>query len=151
MSGSQSTMAEPVAEDSVLKKDSLAALQTLYAAEPKAKEIGDRSKAILIFPNLVKAGFIAGVQGGDGVLIENGKITGVYNNTAVSRMACKPVSRRSRKPWRSPDDRCCVELLHSSRADGQIGMGPSVVVVDAGAAWSATTTTLEVRRLCVHF
>src|SRR5216683_206442 len=84
MSGSQATMAAPVAEDAVLKRDSLAALQTLYAAEPKAKEIGMRSKAILVFPNLVKAGFIAGVQGGDGVLIENGKITGVYNNTAVS-------------------------------------------------------------------
>ena len=63
MSGSQSTTATPVAEDAVLKQDSLAALQTLYAKEPKAKEIGDRSKAILVFPNLVKAGFIAGVQG----------------------------------------------------------------------------------------
>jgi lipid-binding SYLF domain-containing protein len=70
MSGSQATTAAPVADDAVLKRDSLAALQTLYAKEPKAKEIGDKSKAILVFPNLVKAGFIAGVQGGDGVLIE---------------------------------------------------------------------------------
>jgi hypothetical protein len=63
MSGSQSTLAAPVAEDAVLKRDGLAALKMLYVAEPKAKEIGMRSIAILVFPNVVKAGFIAGVQG----------------------------------------------------------------------------------------
>jgi lipid-binding SYLF domain-containing protein len=140
MSGSQSTMAEPVAEDAVLKKDSLAALQTLYAKEPKAKEIGDRSKAILVFPNLVKAGFIAGVQGGDGVLIENGKITGVYNNTAVSYGLQAGVQTFAEAMFLTTD--AAVNYLHSS--DGwSIGMGPSVVVVDAGAARSLTTTTLQ--------
>jgi lipid-binding SYLF domain-containing protein len=64
MSGSQSTLAAPVAEDAVLKRDGLAALKMLYVAEHKAKEIGMRSIAILVFPNVVKAGFIAGVQGG---------------------------------------------------------------------------------------
>lgn len=140
MSGSQSTMAEPVAEDAVLKKDSLAALQTLYAKEPKAKEIGDRSKAILVFPNLVKAGFIAGVQGGDGVLIENGKITGVYNNTAVSYGLQAGVQTFAEAMFLTTD--AAVNYLHSS--DGwSIGMGPSVVVVDAGTARSLTTTTLQ--------
>jgi lipid-binding SYLF domain-containing protein len=140
MSGSQSTMAEPVAEDAGLKKDSLAALQTLYAKEPKAKEIGDRSKAILVFPNLVKAGFIAGVQGGDGVLIENGKITGVYNNTAVSYGLQAGVQTFAEAMFLTTD--AAVNYLHSS--DGwSIGMGPSVVVVDAGAARSLTTTTLQ--------
>ncbi len=140
MSGSPATMAPPVAEDAGLKKDSLAALQTLYAAEPKAKEIGDRSKAILIFPNLVKAGFIAGVQGGDGVLIENGKITGVYNNTAVSYGLQAGVQTFAEALFLTTD--AAVNYLHSS--DGwSIGMGPSIVVVDAGKARSLTTTTLQ--------
>ncbi|MFL9911183.1 lipid-binding SYLF domain-containing protein [Paraburkholderia sp. RL17-337-BIB-A] len=140
MSASQSTTAAPVAEDAVLKNDSLAALQTLYAKEPKAKEIGDRSKAILVFPNLVKAGFIAGVQGGDGVLIENGKITGVYNNTAVSYGLQAGVQTFAEVMFLTTD--AAVNYLHSS--DGwSIGMGPSVVVVDAGAARSLTTTTLQ--------
>ncbi|MFL9904522.1 lipid-binding SYLF domain-containing protein [Paraburkholderia fungorum] len=140
MSGSQSTTATPVAEDAVLKKDSLAALQALYAKEPKAKEIGDKSKAILVFPNLVKAGFIAGVQGGDGVLIENGKITGVYNNTAVSYGLQAGVQTFAEAMFLTTD--AAVNYLHSS--DGwSIGMGPSVVVVDAGAARSLTTTTLQ--------
>jgi lipid-binding SYLF domain-containing protein len=140
MSGPQSTMAAPVAEDSVLKKDSLAALQTLYAKEPKAKEIGDRSKAILVFPNLVKAGFIAGVQGGDGVLIENGKITGVYNNTAVSYGLQAGVQTFAEAIFLTTD--AALNYIHSS--DGwSIGVGPSVVVVDEGKARSLTTTTLQ--------
>jgi lipid-binding SYLF domain-containing protein len=133
-------MAPPVAEDAVLKRDSLAALQTLYAAEPKAKEIGMKSKAILVFPNLVKAGFIAGVQGGDGVLIENGQITGVYNNTALSYGLQAGVQTFAEAMFLTTDD--AVNYLHSS--DGwSIGMGPSVVVVDAGKAKSLTTTTLQ--------
>jgi lipid-binding SYLF domain-containing protein len=140
MSGSQSTTATPVAEDAVLKKDSLAALQALYAKEPKAKEIGDKSKAILVFPNLVKAGFIAGVQGGDGVLIENGKITGVYNNTAVSYGLQAGVQTFAEAMFLTTD--AAVNYLHSS--DGwSLGMGPSIVVVDAGKARSLTTTTLQ--------
>jgi lipid-binding SYLF domain-containing protein len=140
MSAPQSTTATPVAEDAVLKQDSLAALQTLYAKEPKAKEIGDKSKAILVFPNLVKAGFIAGVQGGDGVLIENGKITGVYNNTAVSYGLQAGVQTFAEAMFLTTD--AAVNYLHSS--DGwSIGMGPSVVVIDAGKARSLTTTTLQ--------
>jgi lipid-binding SYLF domain-containing protein len=140
MSGSQATTAAPVAEDAVLKRDSFAALQTLYAKEPKAKEIGDKSKAILVFPNLVKAGFIAGVQGGDGVLIENGKITGVYNNTALSYGLQAGVQTFAEAMFLTTDS--AVNYLHSS--DGwSIGMGPSIVVVDAGAARSLTTTTLQ--------
>ena len=141
MSGtSQTTTAAPVAEDAVLKRDSFAALQTLYAKEPKAKEIGDKSKAILVFPNLVKAGFIAGIQGGDGVLIENGKVTGVYNNTAVSYGLQAGVQTFAEAMFLTTD--AAVNYLHSS--DGwSIGMGPSIVVVDAGAARSLTTTTLQ--------
>ena len=138
MSGS--TTAAPVSEDSVLKRDSFAALQTLYAKEPKAKAIGDQSKAILVFPNLVKAGFIAGVQGGDGVLIENGQITGVYNNTAVSYGLQAGVQTFAEAMFLTTD--AAVNYLHSS--DGwSIGMGPSVVVVDEGVAKSMTTTTLQ--------
>jgi lipid-binding SYLF domain-containing protein len=137
---SQTTTAAPVAEDAVLKRDSFAALQSLYAKEPKAKEIGDKSKAILIFPNLVKAGFIAGIQGGDGVLIENGKVTGVYNNTAVSYGLQAGVQTFAEAMFLTTD--AAVNYIHSS--DGwSIGMGPSIVVVDAGAARSLTTTTLQ--------
>jgi lipid-binding SYLF domain-containing protein len=135
-----SSMAPPVAEDAILKRDSLAALQTLYAKEPKAKEIGERSKAILVFPNLVKAGFIVGVQGGDGVLIENGQVTGIYNNTAVSYGLQAGAQSFAEAMFLTTD--AAVKYLRSSNG-WSIGVGPSVVVVDAGTAKSLTTTTLQ--------
>lgn len=73
-----------IAEGSILKRDSFAALEHLYANQPHARELAERSKAILIFPNLTQAAFLDGVQGGDGVLIENGKVTGIFNNTMMS-------------------------------------------------------------------
>jgi lipid-binding SYLF domain-containing protein len=133
-------MASPVADDAVLKRDSFAALQALYAKEPKSKEIGDKSKAILIFPNLVKAGFLAGVEGGDGVLIENGRVTGVYNITAVSYGMQAGVEKFAQAMFLTND--AAVNYLRSS--DGwSLGVGPTVVLVDAGAARSLTTTTLQ--------
>jgi lipid-binding SYLF domain-containing protein len=140
MSTPPTTMAEPVHEEAALKKDSLAALQTLYAKEPKAKEIANKSKAVLVFPNLVKAGFLGGVQWGDGVLIENGKITGIYNNTALSYGLQAGVQTFAQAMFLTTD--AAVKYLRSS--DGwSIGMGPSIVLVDEGAARSLTTTTLQ--------
>jgi lipid-binding SYLF domain-containing protein len=140
MSAPPPTMASPVAEDAVLKRDSLAALQALYAKEPKAKEIADKSKAILIFPNLVKAGFLAGVEGGDGVLIENGKVTGVYNISAVSYGMQAGVEKFAQAMFLTND--AALNYLHSS--DGwSLGVGPTVTLVDVGAARSLTTTTLQ--------
>lgn len=140
MSAPPPTMASPVADDAVLKRDSFAALQALYAKEPKSKEIGDKSKAILIFPNLVKAGFLAGVEGGDGVLIENGRVTGVYNITAVSYGMQAGVEKFAQAMFLTND--AAVNYLRSS--DGwSLGVGPTVVLVDAGAARSLTTTTLQ--------
>jgi lipid-binding SYLF domain-containing protein len=122
-------MAKPVDDDAVLRKDSLAALQTLYAKEPKSKEIGNKSKAVLVFPNLVKAGFLAGVEGGDGVLIENGQVTGVYNLTAVSYGMQAGVQSFAQAMFLTTDS--AVNYLHNS--DGwSVGVGPSIVVVDAG-------------------
>ncbi len=43
-----------------LIRESDTALANLYANEPNAKLLGDRAKAILVFPNILKAGFIVG-------------------------------------------------------------------------------------------
>jgi lipid-binding SYLF domain-containing protein len=43
------------AED--LNKDAVQALETLYKTNPVAKDLSKRAKAVLVFPNIVKAGF----------------------------------------------------------------------------------------------
>jgi len=51
-----------------IDRDVTAALQTLYANTPGAKDLGNQAKGILVFPNIVKGGFLFAAQYGDGSL-----------------------------------------------------------------------------------
>lgn len=67
-----------------INRDVDRALGALYAAQPKARDLGKRAKAILVFPKIIKAGLIIGGQGGDGALRVGGKTVGYYNIAAAS-------------------------------------------------------------------
>ena len=67
-----------------ISTDSRAALSKLYASNPSAKILGDKAKAVLVFPSILKAGFIVGGQGGDGAMIKAGKVGGYYRTLAAS-------------------------------------------------------------------
>jgi lipid-binding SYLF domain-containing protein len=116
------------------------ALQHLYAAQPRTRELGRHAKAILVFPKIVKAGLIIGGQGGDGALLENGRARGFYNIAAASFGLQIGAQTFSYALFFMNDS--ALQYLESS--DGwAIGTGPSVVVVDKGAAASLTSTTLS--------
>ena len=51
-----------------IDRDAAAALRRLYAAEHRTVSLGQKAAGILVFPKIVKAGFIFGAQGGKGVL-----------------------------------------------------------------------------------
>lgn len=53
-----------------LDKDSRQALQTLFQSHPVAESISSTAKAVLVFPNVVKAGLVFGGSYGEGELIE---------------------------------------------------------------------------------
>jgi len=58
------------------------ALSTLYAAQPKARDLARRAKAILMFPKIIKAGLLIGGQSGDGCLRVGSQTVGYYNIAA---------------------------------------------------------------------
>ena len=60
------------------------ALEDLYDSSPGARELGKTAKGILVFPRVVKGGFIFGGQYGEGALIKNGNTAGYYNTLAAS-------------------------------------------------------------------
>jgi lipid-binding SYLF domain-containing protein len=62
MGSSPAGAASPEGIDS----DAQAALQTLYSSTPAVKTLGEAAKGILVFPNIVRAGFIFGAQYGKG-------------------------------------------------------------------------------------
>ena len=128
------------AESSGVDKNSRAALEKLYANEPAAQELGDKAKAILVFPNIFKAGFLGGAHYGEGVLFQDGKVMGHYNSVAGSFGLQAGVQVFSYAMFLMNDN----ALAYLDRSRGwEIGVGPSIVVVSTGMGKSITSTTLR--------
>ena len=120
--------------------DVRAALDTLYASTPAAKHIGEHARAILVFPRIVKAGFIIGGQYGEGALVQDGKIIGHYNSVAGSYGLQAGVQAFGYALFLMNDK----ALAYLDQSGGwEIGVGPSIVIVDRGKAKALTTTTLR--------
>jgi lipid-binding SYLF domain-containing protein len=117
------------------------AYRTLVTTTPKAGELATKATAVLVFPDILKAGFLVGAQGGDGVMFgPDGKVMGYYNAKAVSYgMQAGAQSFHQALFLMTP-----AALSHLNSSDGlSLGVGPSVVVVDEGKAKSMTTETLQ--------
>jgi len=67
-----------------LVSDSRQALQQLVGQNPAAAKAKSKAVAILVFPKVVKAGFIVGAQEGRGILFQRGQPTGRYRTVAAS-------------------------------------------------------------------
>jgi len=59
-------------------------LRLLEAQQPRARFLARHAKAILVFPSILKGGFIFGAETGNGVLLDHGKTAGYYNLTGGS-------------------------------------------------------------------
>lgn len=125
------------AADLIRKSD--AALANLYADEPRAVVLRDKSVGILVFPTIVKAGFIFGAQTGDGVLFLGGQPDRYYNISAGSWGLQAGVQAFSYALFFI--NQASLNYLAKS-AGWSIGSGPSIVVLNKGAATGFTSTTL---------
>ena len=67
-----------------LTNDARHALQQLVAQNPAAAKAKSKAVAVLVFPDVVKAGFIFGAQGGKGILFTHGTPDGRYRTVAAS-------------------------------------------------------------------
>jgi lipid-binding SYLF domain-containing protein len=126
------------AED--LDKDSRQALQTLYKTEPVAKTLSHTAKAVLVFPNIVKAGVVFGGSYGEGVLIKGSKVVDYYNTVSGSWGLQFGAQSYGYAMFLMTDK--AIKYIEDTKG-WEIGVGPSVVVVDEGIAKSLTTTSLK--------
>src|SRR5437868_11365052 len=67
-----------------LTSQSRAALRQLLAQNPAGARANRKALAVLVFPDVVKAGFIFGAQGGKGILFIHGQPRGRYRTVAAS-------------------------------------------------------------------
>ena len=123
-----------------LDRDSKAALAALYAKQSAAKLLGGKAKAVLVFPEMVKAGFMFGGQVGEGALLQNVKTTAYYNSVAASYGFQAGIQKFGYALFFMNDE--ALAALDSSKGF-EVGMGPSIVVVDAGVGKSLTSRTIK--------
>ena len=123
-----------------LDQQAAASLQDLYKQTPAAKALAAKAKGILVFPRIIKAGFIVGGQGGDGVLLKKGKTAGYYNTGALSVGLQAGAQSFGYALFFMSD----AALKYLEESNGwEIGVGPSITIVDAGIARSLSTTTAQ--------
>jgi lipid-binding SYLF domain-containing protein len=128
------------ASASEIDRDATAALKKLYSSTAGAKDLGDKAKGILIFPSIIKGGFIIGGQYGDGALRQGGKTVRYYRSVAASYGLQAGVQSFGYVLMFMDE----ASLAYLDKSDGwEIGTGPSVVVVDKGMGKSMTSTTLK--------
>ncbi|MBK1614593.1 twin-arginine translocation pathway signal protein [Rubrivivax gelatinosus] len=130
--------AAATAED--LDADAAQALQSLYKSNPGAEALSKKSRAILVFPKIVKAGLVFGGSYGEGVLTKGGKNAGYYNSVSASWGWQAGAESYGYVVFLMNDK--AVKYLEQSKG-WEFGAGPSVVVVNEGVAKNLSTTTLK--------
>ena len=123
-----------------LTSQSRAALQQLVAQNPAAAKVRSKALAVLVFPEVVKAGFIFGAQGGKGILFVHGQPNGRYRTVAASYGLQAGVQKYGYALFLM--NQKAVNWVNNTRG-WEIGTGPSVVIVDKGMARSLTTDTMH--------
>jgi lipid-binding SYLF domain-containing protein len=122
-----------------LERDGAQALQSLVAKNTSARLLDEKAKAVLVFPSILKAGFMFGGQLGEGVLLKRGTPAGYYNSVAASYGLQAGAQVFGYALFFMNE----AALAYLDKSDGwEIGVGPSVVVVDAGLGASLTSTTI---------
>ena len=116
------------------------ALDELYKSAPTARLLGENAKAVLVFPSITKGGFIIGGQYGEGTLFRGQAVGGYYNSVAASWGLQAGIQSFGYALFYMNED----DIKYLNKTEGwEIGVGPTITVIDKGMANSFTTTTLR--------
>ena len=125
---------------SELTGKSQAALTQLYAQAPLAKTLAPTAYAILVFPEVTKAGLGIGGQYGEGTLLKKGTAAAYYKTTGAS-FGMQAGGQKYGYAMFFMNAKALAEL--DSAKGFEVGVGPSLVMVDEGMAKTTTTNTLK--------
>lgn len=123
-----------------IDRDVDAALKQLFASVSGSRDLASRAKGVLVFPTIVKAGFLFGAQYGEGALRQRGKTTGYYNTASASYGLQAGVQSFGYALFLMTDS--ALNYLNTS-GGFELGVGPSIVVLDTGTARALTSTTMQ--------
>jgi lipid-binding SYLF domain-containing protein len=146
LSGAKVAFAESEAAE--IQRNANEALHQLYADYPRGAELGRKAVGVLVFPKIVKAGFIFGGQGGKGVLTVRDKTRQYYSIAAAS------FGLQAGVQWFSyalffMDEKA---LKYLDNSDGwSVGTDPNVAIIDKGAGAQVDSSTLSHDVIAIPF
>ena len=128
------------ADTAAIDKQVSATLNRFYTLKPENKSLADHAVAVLVFPDITKAGIGVGGEHGDGALLEHGNTSGYYSISGASVGATLGVSHHSE-----------VMIFNTQAArdkfvngqDWSVGADASVAVAKTGVGGNYDTTTLQ--------
>ncbi len=127
-------------EAAKLASEAQAALRKLNASVPLAAQLTKSAVAVLVFPTITKAGLGIGGQYGEGALLKKGSAVAYYKTTGAS-FGLQAGGQKYGYAMFFMDAKAVDSL---NNANGfEVGVGPSIVVVDEGMGKSSTTKTLK--------
>ena len=128
------------ADRAKLERAATAVMGKLYQKYPDAKKLEQKAVAVLVFPEVYKAGLMIGAETGDGVMRIKGKTVDYYNTSGVSY----GLQAGAQKYGYALFIMTPSALKSLETAEGlEIGTGPSVVVMDDAMARKTSTTTVS--------
>lgn len=126
------------AED--LNRDSAQALHKLIQTNRVASDISRNARAVLVFPNIVKAGLVFGGAYGEGTMMKGGRVTDYYNSVTGSWGLQAGAQSYGYVVFLMNNK--AVDFVDKS-AGWEIGVGPTVVIMDEGVAKNFSTSTMK--------
>jgi lipid-binding SYLF domain-containing protein len=131
--------AQPAVAETVSDLETRArrALDGLTAKVPAARTLAKEAKAILVFPRVTRVGLVFGGQHGEGVLFRDGKPADYYYSILGASWGLQAGAQQFGYAMFFMNEAALDTL---SSANGlEIGLGPTVVVVDQGVAQTFST------------
>ena len=126
------------AED--LDRNARQSLDTLYKIHPVAETLANSAKGILVFPSIIKAGLVFGGSYGEGVLLKGAQVTDYFNSVSGSWGLQAGAQTYAYAVFLMTDE--AVSYLEKSKG-WEIGVGPTVVMVDEGLAKNLSSSSLK--------
>ena len=123
-----------------LNTEATQALQKLTKTNPVAADLARKAKAVLIFPNIVKAGLVFGGAYGEGVLSKDNKIEAYYNSITASWGLQAGAQSYGYAMFLMTEK--AMQYVNETRG-WEMGVGPTVVVVNEGVAKNLSSSTLK--------
>ena len=115
-----------------------ASLLDLYRAAPGAQALVEQAAGVLVFPSITEAGFIAGVEYGQGALRVGDRITGYYSITGGSVGLTAGV-QQSAQAILFTTQQSLNDFLNSN--GWTVGVDASVALLKVGAGGTIDTQT----------